>query len=423
MQRRRLWWLRLDFGMRASIYALAFFLPFSVSGSQIALGVMIVLQLAIWGVTRKVGWRWDPLYVPLALFLGGVFVSMLFSIDPALSWIKGSKYWIVAIYFLVINHLYEERRVRTCLLILVYTTAAVAVYSVIFQHFLGLDPLRVLASPTKLFQKTGSYYHAVGLFDHHLTYGNSLMIVLFLALALIVSSRSHWERILLGAGFLVTLAGLFYSYARGPWLGFLAGCFLYGYVKGRRVLVLLLAVALLAGAAFYMGSDSVRHRIRTIFDSNLNVERIITWQTTMEMIKDYPVVGLGPGVYRRICWNYRDGYNVHFTSESHAHNAYLQVWAESGLFGFVPYVLVLVVFLYYGVRRMYDKLTPQPARELTLGGVAAVMAFCVAGLFQHNLGDAEVAMLVWFVAAIVLRKDRRTHVELGYLEMSVREKT
>ena len=411
----------MDLAMKVCMYSFAFFMPWSITGSQISLGAMLALQIGIWITTKRMQWRWDPMYIPLILFMIGVLISIAVSPDPKLSFIKGSRIWILSIYFLFANHLVGERSVRNTFKVLTYVTAIIAIYSIVFQHFMGLDPLRVIASPTELFQKKGGYFHAVGLFDHHLTYGNSLMMVLFLNVALFFSASSRKEKIALAGAFVLSLAALFFTYARGPWMGFMAGCMLYGFVKGKKGMAILAVAVILIGGAFYFGSKSVRDRMETVAASQADVERIITWQIAVKMIKDYPIFGVGPGMFHQMVDSYRTGYNVHFTSRSHAHNSYLQVLVESGIVGFIPLVMVLTTLFYVGSRKMYDKFIPPLSRELTLGSMAALTAFWVAALFQHNLGDGEVAMLMWFIAAAALRGGRRDHVQLGYESMAFEE--
>ena len=39
--------------------------------------------------------------------------------------------------------------------------------------------------------------------------------------------------------------------------------------------------------------------------------------------------------------------------------------------------------------------------SITIGGVGAVAGFHVAGMFENNFGDAEVATMMWFIMGLV----------------------
>src|SRR5262249_46295873 len=76
---------------------------------------------------------------------------------------------------------------------------------------------------------------------------------------------------------------------------------------------------------------------------------------------------------------------------SHLHNTPLQIAAERGLLGLATWLAIYVAFF----RRTIAIFRGLPAgqaedRALVLGCLLAVAAFLIAGLFESNLGDADV---------------------------------
>lgn len=396
-----------------SIVAHIFFLPFTITGAQAALTIMLVIQVALFAAERRFDWRRDPLAFPILVFLILTFISVAFSSDPARSfWKTMEAYWVIPAYFVIVSQLhYREDRLLLLLKILVVVSALTAIYANL-QHFYGWDMLRFGGNDPRLYNPHGDYYHATGFFDHHLTYGNFVMLILFALIALFFSPVSRSWKFIAVICAVPTLSGFFFSYARGPVLGLFAGSLFYGYLKGKRYLAALLAVCLVVILAFTWASDSLRDRLKSSFTSNMNVERIITWQTTVDLIKDHPYIGVGPGMYRSSIQKYRQGYNVSFTSAAHAHNSYLQIAATGGILTLIPFIWIFVRIFAMGIGRYYNNaLFTRLAREALLGALAAMVAFGFAGLFQNNFGDAEVLMLMWVFAAMIMRKAEKDQNE------------
>lgn len=69
------------------------------------------------------------------------------------------------------------------------------------------------------------------------------------------------------------------------------------------------------------------------------------WQSTLDMIGDYPVLGIGPGDFQ----NYYTTYKLPQASEEirDPHNFLLEVWATAGTFAFLALAVALAGFAWY----------------------------------------------------------------------------
>ena len=395
------------------IYAYALFLPFSISGAQAAMGFCIAGWIGSIIFTRQVGYRLTLIDWLLMAFLAWVLFSAIFAVDPSLTFKKLRRYWIFLGYFALARACTDRQTVIRALKILVLSAGVVAIYG-ICQHFFGNAVPRYFAPEVDLWQKTGGYNHAVGLFDHHLTYGNSLALVLAAGLGLVAQMGWVQQAAPYALALALACAALLFSFARSAWLGFFAGVFVFAFRLGRKVLVPVLvgmAVLLLLAALF---SPSVRFRMERTLSAGHNLERIAIWETTGHMICDYPVCGIGMGSYRLLAPEYRIGYNVHWTAKSHAHNSYLQVAVENGLPALVLFIVWLAVLLYRTVTATERELD-RSTRLLLFAMLAAHVTFCVSSFFQHNLGDAEVAM-TWLLLIAMTQTLIRSRTLGGHKE-------
>ena len=113
-------------------------------------------------------------------------------------------------------------------------------------------------------------------------------------------------------------------------------------------MALFLAIAFLVIVlGLLLGRQQLKERTATINEffkdpsSGLTLTgRKMIWESTLGMIKDHPLLGIGPGNYWLEYPHYRSPGD--FWGEYHAHNDFLQITAEGGL---GSAILVLVLFV------------------------------------------------------------------------------
>ena len=106
------------------------------------------------------------------------------------------------------------------------------------------------------------------------------------------------------------------------------------------------------------------------------------------MVKDHPLVGVGPNMVPRLYEQYRPDYAINKVNP-HLHNVPLQIAAERGLPALAIWLWLIVsltISLFRLFRRSSDKVLPATA-------LAAIAAMLAAGLFEYNFGDSEFLML------------------------------
>jgi O-antigen ligase len=223
-----------------------------------------------------------------------------------------------------------------------------------------------------------------------------------LGLGLWFALRDRRQRLLLAVILALGTLALIWTYARSAWVGLLAGLLVFGALKGKRALVGALAAVLVVGFAAAQLSPTIKDRLHRGLTSEENLERIYTWKTSLDMLRDHPLTGIGPGNYTPLTKTYRANYNIHWTANSHAHNSYLQIAVESGAPAGLLFGGVLAMLFAFGAARHRD-IKDQPARrDLLAGAVGAVAAFAASSLLQHNAGDTEVCMIFLFAAALLV---------------------
>jgi O-antigen ligase len=238
-------------------------------------------------------------------------------------------------------------------------------------------------------------FRVKGFFSIYMTLGGSLVMALSLLLSAAVVGTDRRRPAIQSAFGLVAL-GL--TFVRNAWLGLGAALAVLVLLSRRWILVAIPVVLVALALAI---PTPLRAKLTSIVDlaSPSASERIYFWKAGARMLRDGPLLGLGPGAVKIEYPAYKDP-AARRAGTSHLHSNPVQIAAERGLLGLAAWAAIWVVF-FAKASRIYAALPPARAddRALVAGSMAAVAGFLVGGLFEYNFGDSEVVGLAWVVAA------------------------
>src|SRR5207237_2441052 len=112
-----------------------------------------------------------------------------------------------------------------------------------------------------------------------------------------------------------------------------------------------------------------------------NLDRIRMAEAGMEIIRDHPLLGVGPGNIKEVYPLYRRHDAPRFKIP-HLHNNLIQLWAERGVLALVAYLFLQFLFLRDCARGWRG-----PSARFAQAGVVVVVALASAGMFEFNFGD------------------------------------
>jgi O-antigen ligase len=171
-------------------------------------------------------------------------------------------------------------------------------------------------------------------------------------------------------------------------------------MRGRARIWLLAGFAAIAAiAAAYANTNAVSARVSETINLGLGGRSAI-WRETWPMIKDFWLTGVGPGAYERAMIVYQQSPRVVYFN--HAHNEYIQIAAEGGLWLALPALLVAGAAAW----RMRRALTADrsPMYWLRAGAASGVAAVAVQSFWETGLRVPANGLLFAVVAAIALHE-------------------
>jgi O-antigen ligase len=295
---------------------------------------------------------------------------------------------------------------------LVIAGAAVALaQAVLSPHLLGLSALR---------GRFGELYRLAAFFGDPNTFAAFLSASIPFALFGATGLRTtRGRRVALAAAFLLVLA-LWLSFSRGGWLGAVGGFAVVALIVDHRpmrigalVVGIALAVALVMPRNLLCptceeGPDllgSTFGRIGTVGGGE--DLRVLFILNGLPIVKDHPVLGVGPGRYGGAAADIYDTpvYAQYGTDELFANptqrtvdDFWLHLVVESGLLGLAAYLAMIGTALVPIVRGARQAAF---GREVALAGIAgAVIGLSINAVTTMLLEANSVAFLFWFLLGV-----------------------
>ena len=172
---------------------------------------------------------------------------------------------------------------------------------------------------------------------------------------------------LVGSACLMT-GGLLATLSRAGIIGSVAGLATFVWLarvrmpqKRRMASMIAAMMAMAAVATFYANLGALSVRINETL--NLGVGgRARIWHDTWQMLKDFWLTGVGAGAYERGMLVYQQGSRKFFFNQ--AHDEYLQLLVEGGLFLAVPIVVAMAAGIAILTRQLARTIRPTSGYEL-----------------------------------------------------------
>ncbi len=197
---------------------------------------------------------------------------------------------------------------------------------------------------------------------------------------------------------------LFLIFSRGAWLGFLVSLVFLGFIlplpklklsiPAKWVIPLLVFVILVSYFVLTTQQQELFRRVPA---------RIINWKSALLMIRARPFLGSGIGnlyfvLPRYLLPQFHEILPMQRIAESH--NDYLHIWAETGIFGLLAFLWLIMAYFRRGFQRLRSETGYQ--RTLVAAFMAAVLATLTQSFFSFNLHRPVSNLMFWTILALTI---------------------
>lgn len=269
-------------------------------------------------------------------------------------------------------------------------------------------------------------YTVIGLFSHKNLFSVFLMLLLPFTAYGIYKLRNLWRAgAIISSILIVILVALLKT--RSVWVGgsisfFLSAVLLVANSHYFSIGKLWKRVILIGMVSFFAGiflilrfgdnedAFSIKGRIESIADvrSVHNIHRLNIWSSTVELIKDYPILGVGPGNWKLIAPKYFSEKFNHIDELTwvRPHNDYLWVLAELGIIGLLLFISVFVIIFYYLLKIILSRNLSVTIenRIIALFLFAGLVVYSVDASFSfpYERTDIQMILMMYFGISVFI---------------------
>ena len=413
--------------------SIAFLTPFSVNIEEYTDGVGLyiptepilfgLLLLFIFFQTQKKVIANKTLKHPIVLsifvYLFSLFICSITSTSPIISFkFLLSKLWfIIPIVFLGSIYFKEKNIIRLFLFLFVFSVFIVVLYTVI--NHASYD-----------FGEQEGHWVMWPFFKDHTIYGAIIAMALPLAIGLLFSKQHDiFFKCFYGVIILVILIGLYFSYTRAAWLSVVGAIFVFLFLKYKVKFKYLFATAICMLAIIFISWDKIQMELKrnkfehtteefseriqsaaNVSTDASNLERINRWECAIEMFKERPVFGFGPGTYAFEYARYQKPESLtiistNFGNMGNAHSEYLSALSETGIIGFFSFILVVAVIFYRSII-LYLKTKELERKTLLLFMILSLSTYFIHAFLNNFLDTDKAAVPIWGICAMVIALEK-----------------
>ena len=383
--------------------------------STTLVGVLLIAGGGYWGLltlSDRDIIAITPIHILVFFYWGVATISVAFSpvTEAAFQgWIRLTLYLV---WFALCARVLRSPALRNwTITAFLLTSLLVSVYG-IRQQIFGVDHLATWNDPDSVLAESTRVYSYLG---------NPNLLAGYLISAIALSLAAFWvwrtwiQKGLAVTAIIVNTSCLYFTGSRGGWVALvgLAVAFLilmyYWYRQNLppfwRTWLLPIVFIILGGLAFAAVTfvEPLRLRVMSIFagrDDSSNNFRLTVWFSVIDMIRDYPWLGIGPGnnafnqvypLYQRPNFNALSAYSV-----------FLETLVETGIIGFTAFIGILVSLAYEGWRKL-SRLKALNHREglWLIGAISAIVGMLTHGLVDTVWYRPAISTVWWLMVAIV----------------------
>ena len=270
-------------------------------------------------------------------------------------------------------------------------------------------------------------------FKDHTIYGAIVALATPLIFGLYFSKKHSAivQAILLGMMFIILL-GLYFSYTRAAWLSVFAALLVLVAIKLKISFKLISVVTIVTGLVLLFSWQSIQQNLErnkqdhtteqfgerlqsatNVSTDASNLERINRWTCAIDMFKERPIVGFGPGTYSFEYARFQRPENLtiistNFGNLGNAHSEFLGPLAEMGVLGLVSMVLIVIAIFYKSIT--LDVKWPAEDKEMRtiiLAIIVSLTTYFVHAFLNNFLDTDKAAVPIWGMCAIIIALEIR----------------
>lgn len=332
----------------------------------------------------------DRLGPHFTLFMGFICCGFLWSLSWGLS-VRFVGFYLAAflLCLLAVSAVERYEQLETVVILVVAGLTVAALYGC----YQGVTGVEVVANQQDMLVNAGMPGRVYAFFDNPNNFAELLVMLMPLTYALFLNAKTWRGKAAAIVALGICGVALGFTYSRSGWLGFVLATVVFVAFWNWKLIPLL---AVLGVCAIPLLPETIYNRILTIGntkDSSTSY-RFAIYKASGVLMKDYWLrgVGLGSDVLKQTFKGYPPMFDGNYPI--HTHNNYLQIWAETGIFGLVTFLAAILFQLKTAVKA-YVRGTDRRVKNLLAAAVAGFCGILLISVAEYTWFYAR-NMFIWF---------------------------
>lgn len=410
--------------LTAFVFLIPMSVPFSFGDNEISLPSEILLVfLTFFVLIRllffdkiKLNTRMHLISILLYAGLIWMVVSSFFSTMPIVS-LKRTLIigMYVVVFYTMLSRYFEDIRFIRRLFLAYSIGLIIPILNTLYAHA-GSD-----------FDMTSAFMVTPPFFSEHTIYAACLTVSFVF---LIVISKKHLEYLTFYPLIILIGIGIYFSFSRASWISLIPATLIYLNYTFRPKIWVKTSIFIIGFIFLFFNLNKIYDEfeqnrdvgykgdikehlqsLTNITNDASNAERINRWYCAIDMFKDKPVIGFGPGtyqfqygIYQRREWMTR--ISTFHGDGGNAHSEYLNTLSEQGMPGLLI-LLLLIIIIFTTANRLIINHKEADVRNLSLSILMALSTFFTHSLVNSFMDVDKAAFLVFAgMAALVVMEKR-----------------
>jgi O-antigen ligase len=239
---------------------------------------------------------------------------------------------------------------------------------------------------------------------------NDLGAYMLLIFPLAISSflyedKSPIEKVLYALASILSFITIILTFSRGIWLSIIIAIILV-LILGRKILkknlIYIGIVAVLSAIPIIIKWESIVNRLLSLQNIFLNAENSIEWRKSLlrgslKIFEDHPVFGTGLNTFGYIYSLYQEraGY-----FSINPHNYYLQLLTETGVIGFITFVVLALSILYMSFKAFAN--SENIFKGIALGLLVGIISSLIHISVDIDWSVTAIPILFWVEVGLLI---------------------
>lgn len=327
------------------------------------------------------------LMLSLIFFNATMYISIFVSLNKNVALGSSIRFTMYLFIFYCITYNIRNTKYLTVLInTLILTNFLVGIIT-IYQTFLSISKGVFTTNTSNIFSTL----------ENRNNLGAYLILSMFIVFSYILNSKNIRFRVFYTIVFIIQIASIIVCQSRNALISMVIGAFILTIMYNKRYLIFSIILPII----LFVIPES-RLRLLQIFDPAQNNSRIKLWETTLYMIKEHPILGIGFENYSLLYTEYLEKYpdlKVWYEYVAyHPHNAFLKFQVELGILGTISFILFLLstfILLYKLLKYSNNKKT----KTMLIGITTSFIAFQFMNLIDSFYTSPKIIITLLVILA------------------------